>query len=438
MSERTFQIETKSAAVRSALILTAAALVAFGWFSVRWQFGSMLGETTSLADPGASEIAVAAKQLSPYDPFVSWLLASVTYDVSKPESIDDHVKAMEDVVRLAPFDDRWWIELGRAYEQAGDPARAEKAFLRAVELAPAYTYPRWQFGNFLIRAGRVDEAFREFKLSAESSSVYRDQVFAVAWDYFDRDPAKMDELAAGSPEMLAGLTRFYAAREKAEEAFAAWVKMTPDEREGHGQIGALVARALFEKRYYRTAAEFVQTLGTEPEVRIGGLVNGGFESELSARPDALFTWYVVKRDKVEVRQDQIVRKSGQRSLRMNFKGFAGAEFANLFQYFAVDGGASYRLRFLFRTEDIKTQSPLTVEVSGVPSLLLRKTEVSPGVLGQFELPRGSGDWQEAVVEFVAPEGCEGLQVRVNRNPCGDGCPLYGTLWLDDMSVERIK
>lgn len=438
MREYTLQINTKSVGARIGMILLMSVVLVFAWFSVRWQFGNMLGETTSPSDPGASQVAAMAKELNPHDPFVSWLVASAGYDVTTPESINAYTTALEGVVRQAPYDNRWWIELGRAYEQSGDAGKAEKAFLRAIELAPRYTYPHWQFGNFLLRAGRADEALRELKLSAQESVVYRDQVFAVAWDFFDRDTAKMDELASGSPEMLAGLTRFYAAREKAEEAFAAWSRMTPDERHRQVEIGALVARALFEKRYFRSAAEFVRTLDREPEVEVGKIVNGGFETPLAENPDSLFCWYVIRRDKVEVRQDQIVKKAGQRSLRMNFKGFSGTEFVNLFQAFAVDGGASYRMRFFVRTEDLRSQSPVSVEIAGVQSALPRASEVIPGILAKFDFPVGTNDWQEVVLEFVVPDGAEGLQVRVNRNPCGEGCLLFGSIWLDEMSLERTR
>lgn len=438
MAEYTLQLNTKGASGRVLMILLMAALVAFGWFSVRWQLGNMLGETTAPTDPGAEQIATAAKDLSPFDPATSWLLASALYDPADSQSIKGFADALEGVVRLAPYDNRWWIELGRAYEQAGDPARAEQAFLRAVSLAPNYTYPRWQYGNFLLRAGRADEAFRELKRSAEISYAYREQVFGVAWDYFDRDTAKMDEIASGSPDMLAGLTKFYASREKADEAFVAWSRMTPEEREKHRSIGALVARAMFEKRYFRTAADFVRSMGTEPDVAIGSVANGDFETPLSEKSDALFGWYTVKKDKTEVRQDQIVKKSGQKSLRMNFKGFSSGELANLFQYFAVDNGASYRLRFFVRTEDLKSQTPVYVEVAGVAAADLRKSEVVPGVLAKFDFPGGTNDWQEVVLDFTAPEGVEGLQVRVNRASCGEGCPLFGSVWIDGMSLERAK
>lgn len=438
MPEQILYINTRGAGARVVLLATVLVTVAFGWFAVRWQLGNMLGEITTPTDPDAEALSLMAKSLSPYDPLTSWLLASARYNPSDPESIKQYAEALEEVVRRSPYDNRWWIELGRAYEQAGQAERAEKAFAKAVELAPNYTYPHWQRGNFLLRAGRGEEAFAELKLSAKLSSIYREQVFSVAWDYYDRDASKLDALAGSDPEMLAGLTKFYASREKADEALISWSRLSPDERERNRAVGALVARALFEKRYFRVAAEFARDLGLEPEATVGGIVNGGFETQLSERPENLFGWYLIKKDKVEIRQDQIVKKSGQKSLRMNFKGFSGGELANLFQYFAVDAGASYRLRFFIKTEDLRSQSPVTVDVAGINAVDLRKSEVVPDTLATASFPNGTSDWQEVVLEFNTLEGVQGLQVRFNRISCGEGCFIYGSLWVDDMKLERVR
>jgi tetratricopeptide (TPR) repeat protein len=129
-----------------------------------------------------------------------------------PQSLEASVAMFEEVVRLAPNDFRYWIELGRAYEQAEEPEKAERALARAVQLAPNYTFPHWQFGNFYLRQNRSEEAFAELRKTTERSIVYREQVFSLAWDYFDKDPQKVEELAIDTPDVRSTLALFYAAR----------------------------------------------------------------------------------------------------------------------------------------------------------------------------------------------------------------------------------
>ena len=71
------------------------------------------------------------------DPATRWLAATNEKEKFSPESVDKATLLFEDVVRRSPNDYRWWIELGRSYEQAERIDDAEAAFRRAVELAPS-------------------------------------------------------------------------------------------------------------------------------------------------------------------------------------------------------------------------------------------------------------------------------------------------------------
>ena len=105
----------------------------------------MLGEVSDPQAPNASEIADAAVELSPRDPLTAWLKASTAYDPTREGAAAEYAALVEQVVRLSPWDTRWWVELGRARGQSTDLIGAEAAYLRAIELAPNHSYPRWQF-----------------------------------------------------------------------------------------------------------------------------------------------------------------------------------------------------------------------------------------------------------------------------------------------------
>jgi cytochrome c-type biogenesis protein CcmH/NrfG len=59
-----------------------------------------------------------------------WLLATQERENFAPQGLDTSLAMFEEVVRLAPNDFRYWIELGRAYEQADEPEKAERALAR--------------------------------------------------------------------------------------------------------------------------------------------------------------------------------------------------------------------------------------------------------------------------------------------------------------------
>src|SRR5436305_9429661 len=79
------------------------------------------------------------------------------------------------------------MELARALEAIGDTNNGEQALRREVELAPSYSHPRWQYGNLLLRQGRVDEAFAQLSRAAEADEQMEAPVFGLASQVFGDD-----------------------------------------------------------------------------------------------------------------------------------------------------------------------------------------------------------------------------------------------------------
>jgi hypothetical protein len=359
-----------------------------------------------------------------------WLAASSEKETFSPESIDRSVQMFEDLVRLSPNDFRWWIELGRAYEQAEEPEKAEKAFQRAVELAPSYTFPHWQFGNFYLRQNRSEEAFAELRKTTERSQVYREQVFSLAWDYFDKDPTKVEALAADTPEVRATLALFYAARGSAENALRVWNLLSSEDKAKNVDVAKRIARGLFEKQRFRESLAFSVQTGIDPEAQVGAITNGGFEKFLGTADDNIFGWRVYRGEgKIDVMPDSSVKYEGAKSLRISFKGYAKPELHNVVQYIAVEPGARYRLTFMVRTDNLRTGGPPVVQViSGKDNL---------GIASGQPFENGSADWKEVSMEFTAPSDFDGVHIRTGRVSCGEECPINGTIWYDDFRLTKL-
>ncbi|MGI8786615.1 MAG: carbohydrate binding domain-containing protein [Pyrinomonadaceae bacterium] len=423
-------LDSRRLPVRIGLLVVVLLALLFGWFAARWQLGDMLAELTGANDPNAQEIAALAVRFAPADPTANWLLATAKKEDFTPETISEAATNFEKVARLSPNEYRWWIELGRAREQSEEINLAEKAFRRAVELAPNYIYPHWQLGNFYLRQNRSEEAFAELKKAAENNSIYRDQVFSIAWDYYDKDTARLEQIAGDSPSVRAGLAKFYASKERAEDSLRIWNTLSEEDRQANTAIAKVIAQAFYEKRIFRQSLEFIRGLGIEPEARQETVQNGGFERPIGNIKDTYFGWRVAPIEKVEVKLDPTQKHEGSRSLRITFSGYSEPTLYAISQYVTVEPSAKYRLTFWFRTENLKS--------GGTPALEIYNANDDKGIVKSDSFPTGTSDWQQVKLEFIAPANAEAVGLRTVRAFCGNVCPIFGTLWYDDFKLERLK
>lgn len=429
MSEQIKVVSSKNAKMRVLLILVIVFALLFAWFTVRWQFGNLFATLTSPADQNAKEISKAASGLSPNDPWTKWLQASVEKDIFTPEKIESSVKLYEDVVRLSSNDYRWWIELGRAYEQAEKYELAESAFKKAVEFAPNYTYPHWQLGNYFLRQNRSDEAFAELQKAALKSQSYREQVFSMAWDYFEQNAEKVEQLAGDSSDAKKTLVKFYVNKGRSADAVRVWNTLSEEDKQKNPATSKLVAQVLYEKRFYRAAVEFARQLGIDSDSKAETVTNGSFEKVLTVPEDTYFGWKAVSSpsDKIDIKTDSGVKKEGARSLRINFAGYQKQDLLNVWQITAVEPKKKYRLVFWLRTENLKS--------AGTPQLEIVNANDDKMIVSSKPFPTGTNDWQAISLDFTAPDNCEGIIIRTGRAFCDAGCPIVGTIWYDDFVLN---
>jgi hypothetical protein len=423
-------LDSKSTQARLILVAAILGAIVFAWFSVRWQLGNMLASLTQPNQQNAEEVAQLARRLAPGDALPMWLIATREKENFSPESLEKSVGLFEEVVRLSPNDFRYWIELGRAYEQAEEPEKAEMALKRAVELAPTYTFPHWQFGNFYLRQNRSEEAFAELRKTTERSVVYREQVFSLAWDYFDKDPQKVEALAADTPDVRSTLALFYAARGSADNALRIWNTLTDEQKPNYIDTAKRIARGLFEKQRFRESLEFSRQTGIDPEAQFETVTNGGFEKFIGPPDDTLFGWRIYRTDaKIDALPDATVKSEGTRSLRVTFKGYSKVDLHNVVQSIAVQPGARYRLSFMLRTDNLRSGGP--------PVLQIISGKENKGIAASEPFEAGSADWKLMTVDFTVPEDFDSVLIRTGRVSCGDECPISGTIWYDDFRLIKL-
>lgn len=420
--------------VGSRVIGAAAVLVALGfaWFSVSWQAGDLFAGVTSSSSPDSQEIADTAIRLAPSSPRGYWLSGAILKTAFDDQTLWTAIERYESAARVAPNNFRSWTELGRVNEQAGRYDRAEMAFRRATEIAPAYTIPRWQLGNFFLRRGRVGDAVTELNLAAKYNSPYRVQVFSTAWNVLGQDPRQVEQFLTDTGDSKATLAYFYGLINRPDDAIRVWNSINPDDKpQFRWQVEAL-ARDLKAHRSYQGALEFSRQAEIDPDARPEVVTNGDFELPVKSSEGGIrFDWTIKRIDgKVDVAGDASTLHSGRRSLKVILRGYAKPEFNLLQQALAVAPGGRYRLSFWIRTENLRGGSLPVIEVrNGKSDTLIAASE---------PFGSGSADWHQINVEFSVPTDRDGVYLISNREPCQDDCPMTGVFWLDDFSITRLQ
>ncbi len=413
------------------LLLAPAALALLGgWFAVRWYVGNTVAEYAPEVTEGGIELARMAVRWAPADPLTHWRLGSLEEKTFSAESLAAAVSEYREAVRLSPNDYRYWMELGRALESSGDPESGEKALRRAVELAPAYSHPRWQFGNLLLREGKFEEAFNQLGRAAEADVQMRPQVFELAMRVFAGDIDQIAKVACATPAARAQFAIYLVNAQKVDDAMRMWAAITPADRRAQPALGKEMEDALVGAKEFRAVLNLRRELEPEANLPVVGQVwNGDFESPLTSSRADPFGWQVNSRPAAQVGIDSLAH-NGQGSLRVVFKSSSTLEKIHLSQTVAIEPGAQYRLEYFVRTQDlISASTPILSIVDAVDGAALGSSKA---------VPSGTNGWEKIGLDFTTNPKHDGITIGFNRADCSDSqvCPIFGSIWYDDFILER--
>ena len=432
--------DTKSSAItfsfnppvlRWILLLPALVALTGACFAVRWYVGNVVTEYTSTPDADGIEMARLAARWAPDSALAHWRLGSLQ---EKNFSAANQAAAVEEyrlAVQAEPNDFRYWMELGRALEAAGDRENGEKALRRAVELAPSYSHPRWQYGNLLLREGRIDEAFAQLSRAAEADAAMQPPVFALTSQIFGDDLSKIaTALPSASLRLQFALSLINA--KKPDEALRVIQTVSAADRKSAGATIDETIKALVAANHYHAALSLLRETQTNAELPAAEQIwNGGFETRTADHDEQPFHWVIDSLSQAQVTTDNSHAHSGQSSLKIVFKSPNKLENISIWQTVIVEPDTQYKLQFYVRTDSLATARP---PMLAVKDLTGRTLATSPPV------PVGNNDWQLVTLTFKTAAKEEGVLITFYREPCGQDpvCPIFGSVWYDDFNLQRVS
>jgi hypothetical protein len=296
---------------------------------------------------------------------------------------------------------------------------------QAVRWAPHYAHTHWQRGNLLLRMGQTNGAFAALRLAAAANPRYAPNVIDLAWGISHNDLKTTKALLdiKSDNERLA-LIRFLARNGKGKEVYEE-VHLLTDPRSA--EYINEVARLLFDAKAFN---ESFALLHPGEAFHKPLLLNGGFEDPFVLN-DSGFDWIITAQPKTRLAIDVSEKLSGAKSLQINLDGEWSPGTTLLSQTFVVDPNTSYRLSFAVKTKDLVTGGPPLLVVNDASNnQLLAKS-------GNF--PTATSLWTKMNIDFTTLPTSQAAVVRLQRTNCDSSpCPIFGTLWLDEFSVEQTN
>jgi tetratricopeptide (TPR) repeat protein len=377
--------------MRVAVALLAIAVCLFLiQVSARIGFSRLLSRYALISNSTAA--AGAAIRLSPSDPDAHRARATIFTRLRNPA---EAVKSLETATSLRPREDNLWLELGNAREELGDTAGALAAFDQAVRWAPYYGHTHWQRGNLLLRMGRHDEAFAELRTAASADPRYFPSLMDLAWRVSGGDSKIAEQL----------------------------IQINND-----GQRLAFM-NYLFSAKAFREAFEL---WASSMSLQTPALFNGGFEDQLVLSEPGFGGWVgSTDRTKNRLAIDVSEKFAGAKSLQINLNGDWVPATSLLSQTVMVEPSTRYRIYFSVKTKDLVTGGPPLFTVSDA------STKEQLGKSQNF--PSATTDWTRLTFEFATPPSAEAAVIQLQRNNCEPApCPIFGVLWLDEISIEQSR
>jgi tetratricopeptide (TPR) repeat protein len=396
-------------------------LLLLTWSAGRAGFSSLVSTYAAKSyETGAAKVAI---DLTPNSPDAHFALGGIFEARNEPAAAAVEYDA---AATSRPDDCILWLSLARVRELSGDTDGATSAARRAVPLAPYYAQPHWQLGNILLRAGQQDEGFRELRLAALSNPTLMPTVIDLAWRLSGGNPQFIQQaIRPETPEaykMLGQYLRHFGDLNAALYIYKSSAGRAP-EQERRANIAGLIKANRFTEAYDLWFA-------AHPQGKTGILSDPGFEQEGDLQEPG-FGWSTAQQVQgFQLSLDATSPRQGRSSLKVDFEGNSDPAAPVISQLVLVEPRTRYQLRFEARTENIVT--------GGLPRLVATDG-TTKGLLGQSaELPQASNGWHEYSFEFESGDSSTAVLISLQRQPCaGPACPIFGRLWLDNVSLQKM-
>ena len=364
-----------------------------------WYFRDNLPQTVEAAtgwDPGNPQYADA--------------LANLIHFYSESPDPNRIVALCQRATRLSPNDAHYWADLGSAYDWAGRPDDAIRAFERARQLFPNSPDINWRLANYYVRTNRAVEALPLLRKVLLAGGVPDKQAFLLVSRIGVDNDAAITKMLPFRASAFVDYLNFQLDSGNVAGAGEVWAGLLKSGLAFKIEDPFFYVDALIRNRNIEAAVAVWRELADRFPVEIRSrtsppnlITNADFDFPIL---NGGFDWRVNPVDGATVRINSSGRRDGAGSLQIDFDGTRNIAYGDAFQFVPVRPDTRYEFSAELRTEGITTDSG--------PRFQLYDQYEMKRLFVATENLTGDTDWTEQKLAFWTSPDTRLIVVQVTR------------------------
>jgi tetratricopeptide (TPR) repeat protein len=356
---------------------------------------------------------------------------SYLYDFEEPDAALA-VQNLRKAVALDPYSAEALLDLAIAYDGEGDTANARTAFLAAQRVYPLSADAAWRYGNFLLRQGEQDAAFRQIRQAVELDPKRAAEAFSVALRVQPDARILLDRAIPSSTSIYLPILHSLSAAGDLENAQIVWNRLISlQQKVSMADMVAFIDEFFRQRRIAEGAHAWSEAVSMmknppPPDPADSLIWDGSFESGYSGGG---FAWHFIPvTADVQIAFDPSEKHSGTQSLRLLFNGHRNLSFEDACHNINPVPGQRYLLSAWVKTQQLTSSEGIRLQVFVYAAGSNQQPVVTEEV-------HGTQPWKQLQLSWVDPPGAEFGSVCVKRYMSGmPGSNIQGAAWIDDVSL----
>jgi tetratricopeptide (TPR) repeat protein len=348
-------------------------------------------------------------------------------------NLSDAVASFAQATKLSPRTARYWMDLAISQEAMGQLDGARASFDHALAVYPASAQVHWEYGNFLLRQGQIEEALAQLRGAVASDPELTYIAITRVWRA-TKDPSRVISVVPRTADAYIQVVDFFADIHNLTPGLSAWSQLIALKQPLEiSQTFQFFDELIREGRSSDAERAWPQALAAcdlphDPPPNGSAVWNGGFEQEIV---NGGLDWRIQPLAGMALDYDDSIFHSGARSLRLDFEGGVNLDLSAPMEMVPVQPNRSYHFQGFMRTENITTESGLrfyVVDPQRQGAVLLTSDSLT-----------GTHPWTELSGDVHTSPMTNFLVVQVRRVPSRlFENKLGGSAWIDDVSLVPVS